>query len=225
MLTTTAVPELTWVEQARPERALLRGEAYAAVKRAMDLAFVLLTLPLALPLLALCALLVKLDSPHAPVLFLQTRTGRGGRPFRMIKFRTMVIDAETMKAGLASKNELQWPDFKIADDPRVTPIGRFLRKSSLDELPQLWNVLRGDMSLVGPRPTSFAAQTYALWHTERLDVPPGITGLWQIVGRGSMEFGDRSRLDIVYIDRRCLWLDVQILIRTIPAVLGSRGAH
>jgi lipopolysaccharide/colanic/teichoic acid biosynthesis glycosyltransferase len=137
----------------------------------------------------------------------------------------MVPNAEELKKELAHLNELEWPDFKITNDPRITRVGRFLRKTSLDELPQIINVLRGEMSLVGPRPTSFGANTYDLWHTERLDVTPGLTGLWQIIGRGSLEFDDRVHLDITYIERRCLWMDVQILLRTFTAVLQQRGAH
>jgi lipopolysaccharide/colanic/teichoic acid biosynthesis glycosyltransferase len=137
----------------------------------------------------------------------------------------MVPNAEDLKRQLAHLNELQWPDFKITNDPRITRIGRFLRKTSLDELPQLFNVLKGEMSLVGPRPTSFSATTYSLWHTERLDVKPGLTGLWQIIGRGSIEFDDRLRLDIAYIKHRCLWLDIQILFHTVMAVLEQRGAY
>jgi lipopolysaccharide/colanic/teichoic acid biosynthesis glycosyltransferase len=144
----------------------------------------------------------------------------------MFKFRTMVPDAEELKKELAHLNELQWPDFKITNDPRITRMGRFLRKSSLDELPQLLNVLRGEMSLVGPRPTSFSAQTYDLWQTERLDVLPGLTGLWQIIGRGSMEFDERVRLDIAYIERRSLSLDIQILFRTVlVALIRQEGAY
>ncbi|MCA9969286.1 MAG: sugar transferase [Anaerolineales bacterium] len=191
----------------------------------MDLTLVLLSLPFVLPLFALCALLIKLESPGGPVMFKQKRTGKGGHPFDIYKFRTMVPNAEELKKELAHLNELQWPDFKITHDPRITRMGRFLRKTSLDELPQLLNVLRGEMSLVGPRPTSFSPETYDLWHTERLDVMPGITGLWQIMGRGAMEFDDRVRLDVAYIERRCLWLDVQILLRTFTAVLQQRGAH
>jgi lipopolysaccharide/colanic/teichoic acid biosynthesis glycosyltransferase len=137
----------------------------------------------------------------------------------------MVPNADVLKKELAHLNELQWPDFKITNDPRITRMGRFLRKTSLDELPQLLNVLRGDMSLVGPRPTSFSPETYELWQTERLDVMPGITGLWQIMGRGSMEFDDRVRLDVAYIERRCVWLDIQILLRTVAVVWKQRGAH
>jgi lipopolysaccharide/colanic/teichoic acid biosynthesis glycosyltransferase len=176
-------------------------------------------------LMLLCALLIKLESPSGPVFFMQERTGKDGRRFKMYKFRTMIPDAEARKGELMELNELEWPDFKIAHDPRVTMVGRFLRKSSLDELPQILNVLRGEMSLVGPRPTSFAAETYDLWQTERLDAIPGLTGLWQIVGRGSMEFDERCHIDIAYIERRSLYLDFIILLFTVTAVLKQRGTH
>ncbi len=118
-----------------------------------------------------------------------------------------------------------WPDFKISDDPRVTRIGRILRKTSLDELPQTFNVIKGDMSLVGPRPTSFSADTYTLWHTERLEVQPGITGLWQVSGRSDVDFDERLRLDIEYIRQRSLWFDMKLLYRTVAAVLRPSGAY
>lgn len=218
-------PEDEWWSKINPAERLLRDRSYLLAKRALDVLLVTLSLPFALPILILCAILIKLDSPDGPIYFTQDRTGKGGRRFKMYKFRTMVPNAEELKKELVHLNELQWPDFKITNDPRVTRVGRLLRKTSLDELPQLLNVLRGDMSLVGPRPTSFTAHTYDLWHTERLDVLPGLTGLWQIMGRGSMEFDDRVRLDVAYIERRCLWLDVQILFRTLWAVIQQRGAH
>jgi lipopolysaccharide/colanic/teichoic acid biosynthesis glycosyltransferase len=143
----------------------------------------------------------------------------------MYKFRTMVTNAEELKLTYAHLNELSWPDFKITDDPRVTSIGRFLRKTSLDELPQIINVFKGDMSLVGPRPTSFDASTYALWHTERLEVLPGITGLWQVSGRSNLDFDDRLRLDVAYIENQSLWLDIKILFRTVTAVFSQNGAY
>ncbi len=136
----------------------------------------------------------------------------------------MVPNAEEMKWELRHLNELEWPDFKISNDPRITKPGKLLRKTSLDELPQLWDVLVGRLSLVGPRPTDFMPDTYELWQTERLDVKPGITGLWQLYGRGLSLFDDRTRLDIAYVQRRCLWLDIQIIARTVPAVLSQRGA-
>jgi lipopolysaccharide/colanic/teichoic acid biosynthesis glycosyltransferase len=191
----------------------------------MDLALVMFILPVVTFMFLLCALLIKLESPGGPVMFVQKRTGKDGRRFDMYKFRTMVPNAEELKKELAHLNELQWPDFKITNDPRITRVGRFLRKTSLDELPQLINVISGDMSLVGPRPTSFAAETYTLWQTVRLDVQPGLTGLWQLYGRAEIEFVDRVLIDTLYIERRCLWLDIQIIMRTIPAVLKQRGAH
>jgi len=185
----------------------------------------MLALPLWLPLLCLIAVLIWVSAPGAPVLFRHLRTGKGGKRFYMYKFRTMVPNAEELKAKYAHLNELKLPDFKITNDPRITFVGRFLRKTSMDELPQLLNVLRREMSLVGPRPTSFGPETYKLWHTERLDVIPGITGLWQIEGRGRLEFDQRLRLDIAYIERASLWLDIVILFRTIIAVFTQRGAH
>lgn len=135
----------------------------------------------------------------------------------------MVPNAEEMKKELIHLNELQWPDFKIKNDPRIFRIGKILRKSSLDELPQLFNVLRGEMSLVGPRPTSFGPETYKLWHTERLDVTPGITGLWQILARGSVEFDERLCLDIAYIKHCNMYLDIKILFLTFTSIARQRG--
>lgn len=197
---------------------------YLRNKRLLDLAFCIVAMPLALPVLLICAALVKLSSP-GPILFVQERTGRGGRRFKMMKFRTMVRDAEDLKGELEDDNLMGGPDFKLPDDPRVTTVGRLLRRTSLDEAPQLWNILRGDMSLVGPRPTSFSADTYDLWHTERLEAVPGLTGLWQVGGRGEIGFDDRVRLDIAYVRGRSLPLDAMILLRTIPAVLSQRGAY
>ena len=214
-----------WIYKFSPRRRSLTGDFYLFAKRVMDIALVLLTLPIWAPALAIIGLVIQVTSPGAPVMFKQLRTGKGGRRFEMYKFRTMVPEAEELKSQYAHLNELQWPDFKITNDPRITPIGQFLRKTSLDELPQVINVLRGEMSLVGPRPTSFGPETYQLWHTSRLDVMPGITGLWQIFGRAQLEFDDRLRLDIAYIERASLWLDIQILLLTVVAALQQRGAH
>jgi lipopolysaccharide/colanic/teichoic acid biosynthesis glycosyltransferase len=214
-----------WIKKFDPNKRLLKGPAYLLAKRIMDLFLVLITLPLWLPLNGIVALVIHFTSPGAPVMFKQLRTGKGGRRFYMYKFRTMVPDAEELKPKYAHLNELQWPDFKITNDPRITRVGKFLRKTSLDEIPQFFNILKGEMSLVGPRPTSFGPETYKLWHTSRLDVMPGLTGLWQIMGRAQLEFDDRLRLDIAYIERASLWLDINILLRTIIAVFDSRGAH
>jgi len=197
---------------------------YAILKRCLDVVVCLVLLPPALGVMAVCAALIWLDNP-GPVLFRQFRTGQGGRRFRMYKFRTMRTDAELLKQKYLHLNELTWPDFKIANDPRVTRVGRLLRRTSLDELPQIFNVLRGDMSLVGPRPTSFEASTYALWQMERLEVRPGITGLWQVSGRSEVDFNERSRLDIFYIENQSMQLDLGILARTALAVVSRRGAY
>lgn len=197
---------------------------YSRWKRLFDLAFCLVVMPIALPLMAICALAIWLEDP-APPIFRQLRTGKGGKRFVMYKFRTMVRNAEELKAELAAMNQLGWPDFKIAVDPRVTHVGRFLRRTSLDELPQLFNVLRGDMSIVGPRPTSFVYSAYELWQCERLEVLPGITGLWQVRGRSDLDFEDRVRLDIEYIENRSISLDIQILWETMGALLSRRGAY
>lgn len=217
--------ENRWLDRVHADKPLLDKRSYLIAKRAIDLILLLLALPVILPAFIICAIAIKLEDPRGSILFNQNRTGKGGRRFGMYKFRTMVYNAEELKHELAHLNELQWPDFKVTNDPRITRVGRILRKTSLDELPQLLNVLKGDMSLVGPRPTSFKPETYALWQTERLDATPGITGLWQIMGRASMEFSDRVYLDVLYIQNRSIWFDIQILIRTVFAVLAQRGAH
>jgi lipopolysaccharide/colanic/teichoic acid biosynthesis glycosyltransferase len=196
---------------------------YLVAKRGFDLAVCIWLLPVVAILMLLLALIIRLDSPGS-ILIAQERTGRDGRRFRMYKFRTMVRNAEELKAGLAHLNVLPPPDFKIPKDPRITRVGMILRQTSLDELPQLFNVLRGDMSLVGPRPTSFEPTTYSLWHTRRLEVTPGITGLWQLKGRNLTTFDERLRLDIEYIEHRSFWLDLKILLQTVPAVFRRSGA-
>ena len=200
--------------------ASVMGEARS--KRIADVVVCLAALPLALPLLLVVAVVIRLDSP-GPILFRQQRTGRHGSRFAMYKFRTMVRDAEAMKASLAHLNILPPPDFKVPNDPRITRVGRFLRKSSLDELPQIFNVLRGEMSLVGPRPTSFAPNTYSPWHTVRLEVRPGVTGLWQVKGRNETTFDERLRMDVEYIRTRSLATDAEILLMTVLSVVRRSG--
>jgi len=196
---------------------------YMSTKRLFDLVLCLSLLPIVAPLMALCAIAIRLDSP-GPIVFAQQRTGQHGVRFPIFKFRTMVRNAEELKSTLAHLNVLPPPDFKIPNDPRITRVGGFLRRTSLDELPQFINVLRGEMSLVGPRPTSFAPSAYALWHTKRLEVPPGITGLWQVKGRNAMTFDERLRLDIRYIEEMSFALDLKILWWTAMAVLKGSGA-
>jgi lipopolysaccharide/colanic/teichoic acid biosynthesis glycosyltransferase len=196
---------------------------YGVAKAGLDVLLAALALIVLAPLLALIAFGVWLEDPGAPVLFRQWRCGRGGRPFQLLKFRTMVRDAEALKDSLRERSVVAWPDFRLPNDPRVTRFGRFLRRSSLDELPQLANVLRGEMSLVGPRPTSFDSSTYELWQTGRLDFRPGITGPWQVQGRNRMDFTERCRLEISFFRRRSLARELWLLVRTIPCVLRRTG--
>jgi exopolysaccharide biosynthesis polyprenyl glycosylphosphotransferase len=194
------------------------------VKQLIDTAVAACALVLLVPLLAFVAIAVKLTS-RGPVFFRQERVGLHGRTFHMLKFRSMVADAEALKAALASRNERNGPVFKIARDPRITPLGRFLRKYSIDELPQLLNVLRGDMSLVGPRPAVPAeVARYEGWQRRRLSVRPGLTCVWQVSGRDQVSFGTWMLLDMRYIDHWSLWADVRLLFRTVPVVLLGRGA-
>ena len=189
-----------------------------------DIAGAMLGLVVALPVFLIVAVLIKLGSP-GPVFFRQLRTGRGGVPFLMYKFRSMVLDAEDRKHELISHNEQDGPAFKIAADPRVTRLGRFLRNTSLDELPQLWNVLRGEMSLVGPRPLPCDESNSCLdWQRRRLDVTPGLTGIWQVRGRGEVTFNEWIRMDLEYVRASFLWQDMKILLATVPAVVQRRGA-
>ncbi len=204
---------------------------YRLVKRSFDLALVMLSAPFTLPLLLVLMVLVYLEGGR-PIFFVQKRTGLGGRRFDMFKFRTMVPDAEERLKELAAQGLAKLDaDGKLAEplklerDPRVTRVGRILRKTSLDELPQLLNVVRGDMSLVGPRPTSWGLGAYSLMHTERLTVRPGITGLWQIGARGNVNFDDWLEWDMLYIDKISLSLDLQILLRTFGQVIKRKGAR
>lgn len=194
------------------------------LKRAFDIVVSLGFLLPGAPVFALVALAVRLDGP-GPILFRQERVGRHGRPFTLYKFRSMVPEAEKMKAELMDKNEREGPAFKMSNDPRVTRIGRFIRKTSLDEIPQFYNVLIGDMSIVGPRPPlPDEVSRYDRWQRRRLSVRPGITCLWQISGRGDVDFETWMRLDLSYIDNWSIWLDLKIFLLTIPAVLGQRGS-
>lgn len=217
---------LEWVRKFDPHKRLLTGKAYLITKRLMDLVVVIALLPVWFPLLFLLSFLVLITC-SSPVFFIQLRTGKGGRRFKIFKFRTMVKNAEELKKKITSvdaNGSLAGP-LKMKDDPRITAMGRFLRKTSLDELPQVVNVLLGDMSLVGPRPTSWSTESYKLWHTERLDVLPGMTGLWQISNRGEENFDEWLRWDIRYLERRSLWLDFMILVKTMLIFLRQPGAR
>ncbi len=206
-------------------REISIGRGALLVKRTVDIIGALLGLVLGAPLFGLIALAIRLDSP-GPIIFRQTRVGLGGRPFQMYKFRSMYEGAEEQQALLAILNEARGPIFKIRDDPRLTRVGRFLRRTSLDELPQLINVLRGEMSLVGPRPPLPAeVEQYKEWHKKRLEAPPGMTGLWQVSGRSRLSFDEMVLLDIYYIENWSLWMDFKILARTVPKVLFGEGAY
>ncbi len=205
------------------QNALGKGALF--FKRALDLTVALLGMAIAWPVWLLIAILIKLDSP-GPVIFAQTRIGKNGVPFTCFKFRTMRQGADAEKARLMARNEGEARLFKIKDDPRVTRVGRFLRRSSLDELPQTINVLRGEMSIVGPRPqVPKEVELYLEWHRHRLDVLPGITGMWQVSGRSELGFDEMALLDIWYVENWTPWLDIKILLKSVGVVLIRRGAY
>lgn len=234
-------PDVLWAGRKLAPSVAGTGAATFICKRAMDLVLATLALLLLAPLLLLIAVLIKLDSP-GPVIFTQKRVGSRRRThrgrtaweitdFRVCKFRSMVRDAdesvhrEHIQAFVEARLDTSGT-VKLTEDRRVTRIGTFLRRTSLDELPQLFNVFKGEMSLVGPRPVpTYEADAYQEWHRERLAALPGITGLWQVKGRGLVSFSEMVRMDIEYVRHQSLWLDVRILLATIPAVLSGRGAQ
>jgi exopolysaccharide biosynthesis polyprenyl glycosylphosphotransferase len=195
-----------------------------AIKRVIDILASATALLLLSPLMIVVALIVKFTS-RGPILFKQLRVGRNARPFNMLKFRSMIANAEELKAKLMQQNEQSGPVFKMSRDPRITPIGRFIRKYSIDELPQLINVLRGEMSLVGPRPpVPSEVAKYEAWQRRRLSVRPGLTCVWQVSGRNQISFEEWMYLDMQYIDHWSLAQDVQLILKTVPVVLTGRGA-
>jgi len=202
----------------------IRGPA-AAVKRAMDIVGAVIGLPLSLPLMAVAAVVIKLDS-RGPILFEQMRAGQHGKTFKIYKLRTMVANAEELLDDLIDLDELEEPMFKLKDDPRVTRVGRFLRRWSIDELPQLYNVLKGEMSLVGPRPEEARlVARYSEWHRLRLQAKPGITGPVQINGRGDLPLEMRVQLEVEYIDNYSVWKDLVIMLKTVPVVVLGNGSY
>ncbi|WP_258563830.1 sugar transferase [Streptomyces himalayensis] len=194
------------------------------VKRFIDVVGSLALLLLTAPLITVIGVAIATTSPGG-ALFRQARAGHNGRPFKMLKFRTMQAGADAQRDALVACNETNGHLFKLRDDPRITPVGRLLRRLSLDELPQLINVLRGEMSLVGPRPLPLEDSGYTGPARARLSVPPGLTGLWQVSGRSELPWDEMVRLDLYYVKHRSLGLDLAILLRTVPAVLAMRGAH
>lgn len=198
---------------------------YRIAKRVLDLLAAVVGLVVLAPVLLVVGLLVKATS-RGPALFRQERAGLARKPFTMLKFRSMYVDAEARRHELLEHNEMDGPVFKMRDDPRVTPLGRILRRASLDELPQLLNVLLGQMSLVGPRPLPLDEDAHLAPEFRcRHDVLPGLTGLWQVRGRNDLPCSRMLELDLEYVRRRCFWLDLRILLATIPAILSARGAR
>ena len=202
-----------------------RKRIYEISKRAIDIIGAGSGLLLLSPVIAIVACAVKFTS-KGPVFFSQKRVGKNGELFDMYKFRSMVVNAEELKEKLAYQNEMSGPMFKMKDDPRVTKVGKFIRKTSLDELPQLWNVLKGDMSLVGPRPSlpKEVAQ-FEKWMYKRLCVKPGLTCFWQVSGRNNIDFEDWMKLDIKYVDERNLWIDIKLIFKTVLMLFGDKNAH
>ena len=204
---------------------VLRNKVLGNLKRMSDLVLGSVALILLSPVMAITALLIKLDSP-GPVIFRQERVGAFGRPFTCYKFRSMTVDAEARKVDLLALNEADAVVFKMANDPRVTRVGRVIRKYSIDELPQFWNVLRGDMSLVGPRPpVPYEVSQYDFYQLGRLGAVPGITGLQQVSGRSDLAFKRWVELDLQYIAEQSFWKDIEILLKTLSAVILARGAR
>jgi exopolysaccharide biosynthesis polyprenyl glycosylphosphotransferase len=225
MLATTRVtPQAVGGVMALSINAVRLTRSQAIAKRVFDVVLSSVALALASPLLLAIALAIKLTD-RGPILFRQTRVGQRGHHFTVLKFRTMVVGADDMLDDLLQHNEADGCLFKMRDDPRVTPVGRLLRRLSLDELPQLWNVLRGEMSLVGPRPLPSGVESYEEWQLDRLEVPPGITGLWQVSGRSELSFDEFVRLDLFYIENWSLAYDLYMLFKTIPMVFARRGAY
>ena len=198
---------------------------YEVIKRIIDIVASFTGLIVLSPLMLVVSILIKLES-KGEVIFKQKRVGLNGKEFDMYKFRSMVVNAEELKEKLAAQNEMSGPMFKMKDDPRVTKVGKFIRKTSIDELPQLWNVLKGDMSLVGPRPSlpKEVAQ-FEDWMHKRLEVKPGLTCYWQVSGRNNIDFEDWMKLDIKYVDERNLWIDIKLIFKTVFVLFGDKNAH
>ncbi|MGK4179960.1 sugar transferase [Lapidilactobacillus dextrinicus] len=199
---------------------------YLFIKRIFDIVASFATLFILSPLFLVIAILIKLEDPQGPVFYSQFRVGRNGKKFRMYKFRSMCVDADKKLKDLLAKNEVEGAMFKMKDDPRITRVGKWIRKTSVDELPQLWNVLHGDMALVGPRPPlPRETATYSEYDKQRLYVQPGCTGLWQVSGRNDVGFHEMVALDIQYIKTRNLWVDIKIMFKTVGIMIHPNGAY
>ncbi|WP_370629666.1 sugar transferase [Fictibacillus sp. 5RED26] len=210
----------------QPTVAMREDPFYESTKRLIDIAGALAGLILLLPLFIIIAILIKKEDSKGPVFFKQIRVGKNEKEFHMFKFRSMVSDAEEKLLELLQFNEIEGAMFKMKEDPRITKIGKFIRKTSIDELPQLWNVLKGDMSLVGPRPPlPREVAEYNNYHKQRLLVTPGCTGLWQVSGRNHVTFEEMVKLDIQYISERSVFFDIKIIFRTIKVLFGTDNAY
>ena len=202
------------------------NKVYLFLKRLIDIVGSGLGILILIPVFLIIGILIKLEDPKGSVFFSQKRNGLNGKEFNMYKFRSMVHNAEDLLESLMSKNEMDGPVFKIKDDPRITKIGKFIRKTSLDELPQLFNVLKGDMSLVGPRPPiPREVIQYNKYQYQRLLVKPGITCYWQISGRNNIDFEDWMKLDVKYVEERNIWIDIKLIFKTIFVLFGDKNAH
>lgn len=198
---------------------------YEICKRTIDIIGAGLGLILLSPIIAVVACAVKFTS-KGPVFFSQKRVGKNGELFEMYKFRSMVVNAEELKENLEEQNEMSGPMFKIKDDPRITKVGKFIRKTSIDELPQLWNILKGDMSLVGPRPSlPKEVEQFDNWMFKRLSVRPGLTCYWQVSGRNNIDFEDWMKLDVKYVEERNFWIDIKLIFKTVFVLFGDKNAH
>ncbi|WP_437179543.1 sugar transferase [Paenibacillus lautus] len=199
---------------------------YLMIKRTIDIICALVGLLVLAPFFLIVAILIKLEDPKGSIFFYQTRIGKNEKPFRMYKFRSMVSNAEELLENLLEQNEIRGAMFKMRDDPRITRIGKFIRKTSFDELPQLWNVIRGEMSLVGPRPPlPREVAEYSNYDKLRLQVTPGCTGLWQVSGRNNLNFDEMLKLDLEYIEQRSLWLDIKVMLKTVKIMVLPNSAY
>ena len=202
------------------------GPIYLFFKRAMDIIGSLCGIILLSPLLIIVALAIKIEDPKGSIFFSQQRCGKDNKLFPMYKFRSMVSNAEELLEELMEHNEMDGPVFKIKDDPRITRVGKFIRKTSIDELPQLFNILKGDMSIVGPRPAiPHEVAEYSNYHKQRLLVKPGLTCIWQVSGRNSIGFDEWMDMDLEYIEKRNLWMDIKLIFKTVFVLFGDENAH
>lgn len=201
-----------------------RSSLYEIIKRTIDIVISGIALIILSPVLLVVGICIKLES-KGPIFFSQKRVGLNGEEFNMFKLRSMVVNAEELKEKLTSQNEMAGPMFKMKDDPRITNVGKFIRKTSIDELPQLFNILRGEMSLVGPRPSlPNEVKEFEPWMLKRLEVKPGLTCYWQVMGRNTIQFEDWMRLDVKYVNERNLWIDIKLIFKTVFVLFGDKNA-